>query len=75
MDTQIARIALATYGGLSLAAAGAFFIATSLLGGYPIVARIGGSAWILALTLIVTMPLVMPRVKSRVDGPAHSGGQ
>ncbi|MCL4367868.1 MAG: hypothetical protein M1337_01645 [Actinobacteria bacterium] len=71
MDTRVARIAFALYGGLSVIAAGAFFVATSLLGGYPTVARIGGSVWILVLTLIVTMPLVIPRVKSRLHGPAR----
>lgn len=68
MDKYVARLALAIYGGISVGAAGLFLAATTFAGDYPPVARFGGAAWVLILTLIVTMPLVIPRVKARAAG-------
>ncbi len=65
MGPRATRIALAIYGGLSTGAALIFFAVTSSAGTYPPVARYGGAMWIFVLSMIVTMPLVIPRVKAR----------
>jgi len=36
-----------------------------LTGNYPLVARIGGTVWVATLSLIVSMPIVISRVKKR----------
>ena len=53
------------YGGISVAAAVAFFLVTTFVAGYPAVARYGGAAWIFLLMMIVLMPIVIPRVQKR----------
>lgn len=60
-----ARAAAFVYGGVSVAAAVAFFLVTTLVAGYPAVARYGGAAWIFLLLMIVLMPIVIPRVQKR----------
>ena len=52
------------YTGLSLAAAAVFILAT-LPGKYTAVERFGGSAWVFILSMIILMPIVIPRVKKR----------
>ncbi|HEU5102262.1 MAG TPA: hypothetical protein VFU22_24735 [Roseiflexaceae bacterium] len=42
------------------------FLLAATLGGYPVVARIGGMVWMWLLSLIVTMPIVTAQVKQRV---------
>lgn len=66
MEPNPNRVAVLIYGSISIAAATLFFLVTSLTGEYPPVARVGGAVWILLLTLIVTMPIVIPRVRSRM---------
>ncbi|MCZ7665316.1 MAG: hypothetical protein M5U22_21375 [Thermoleophilia bacterium] len=81
MERKANMTALAIYGGISMLAAGAFLAVTTLTGSYPSVARYGGALWILVLSLIVTMPLVIPRVRAgmaparaRVRGPGPDQG-
>lgn len=69
VDQQIARRSAGIYLPISIGAALLFLIAASLSGGFPVVARVGGSAWVGALSLIVSMPLVTARVKRRVRRP------
>ncbi len=57
------------YSAGAVGAAGLFFAATFLAGDYTWVARLGGSAWVLLLALIILMPTVTPWVKRRM----HSG--
>lgn len=59
------------YTGISLLAAGAFFVAT-LLGDYPgltpsqlWLTRFGGAGWVFLLSMIILMPIVTPLVKKR----------
>ncbi len=74
-----ARTAAFIYGGLSVAASVAFFLVTTFVAGYPLVARYGGAAWIFLLIMIVLMPIVIPRVqkraKKRTDTPAPGSGE
>jgi hypothetical protein len=71
-----AAVSAAIYTTISLAAAAAFFVATTVTGDYTWVARIGGAGWVLLLSFIISMPTVTPWVKRRLateDGhPAHA---
>lgn len=64
MDEKITKVSAMWYGGISLSLALIFFIVTSL-GDYPPVARYGGAIWVFILTLIITMPIVIPKVKRK----------
>ena len=59
------RVSAALYTGASLLAAGVFFAVTVVTGDYSWVARIGGAAWVLLLSMIILMPVVTPLVKRR----------
>ncbi len=48
---------------IALGAAALFHGVAAVLGGYPAVARYGGSAWVFLLTWIITMPVLAPRLK------------
>jgi hypothetical protein len=51
------------YVPISLGAALLFLLASSLVGEFPLVARIGGTVWVGLLSLIVSMPVVIGWVK------------
>jgi hypothetical protein len=51
------------YSTAAITAALLFFVATSLIGDYDWVARIGGSGWVFLLSMIILMPSVTPLVK------------
>jgi hypothetical protein len=63
IEKEVARRSALIYLPISLGAAALFFLATSLVGGYPPVAKIGGVVWVGLLSLIVSMPIVTSRVK------------
>ncbi len=65
LEREVAVRSAVTYTGISLAAALAFFIAATLKGGYPDVARFGGMVWVFILSMIVTMPVVTSQFKKR----------
>jgi hypothetical protein len=64
VNRAIARRGALIYLPLSLGVALLFLLAATL-GGYTLVARIGGTVWVGVLSLIVTMPIVTTRVKQR----------
>ncbi len=64
-DRNVARTSALIYLPLSIGMALLFFFATMLTGNYPLVVRLGGMVWVGLLTLIVSMPLVISRVKKR----------
>jgi hypothetical protein len=64
---DIGRVSATIYAAMSLAAALAFLLVTLLTGDYGWVARIGGSAWVFGLSMIVLMPTVTPLVRSRLE--------
>jgi hypothetical protein len=64
VEASIARRSALIYLPISVGA-GLLFLLAATLGGYPLVARIGGSIWVAILSLIVTMPIVIGRVKKR----------
>ena len=62
-EREIARRSARLYLPISLTAAELFLLAASLVGGYPLVARIGGAVWVWLLSTIVSMPVITARVK------------
>ena len=66
IEKEIARRSAFIYIPISLGLATLFFLAASLVGGYPSVARVGGMVWVGLLSLIVSMPLVTSRVKKQI---------
>jgi len=65
LERKVAIRSAVTYTSVSLVAALVFFIAATLKGGYPDVARFGGMVWVFMLSMIVTMPVVTSRFKQR----------
>jgi uncharacterized membrane protein YhaH (DUF805 family) len=66
MSTNAARKAFLIYFGVSLAIAILFLAITFVTNqDYLPAARYGGAVWVLILSLIVTMPIVIPAVKRR----------
>ncbi|HLO16193.1 MAG TPA: hypothetical protein VK206_15270 [Anaerolineales bacterium] len=63
VEKEVAQKSVAIYLPISLSAAAFFLLITSLTGNYPLVARIGGTIWVGLLNLIVSMPIVISRVK------------
>jgi hypothetical protein len=59
----VARRSAWIYLPISLGAAILFFLVASVVGEYPPVAKIGGMVWVGLLSLIVSMPIVISRVK------------
>ena len=62
------RLSAAIYTAVSLMAAGIFFAVTVLTGDYSWVARVGGSAWLFLLSMIILMPSVTPWLRKRLEG-------
>ncbi|NCP15963.1 hypothetical protein GW866_02830 [bacterium] len=63
VEKEVARRSAWIYIPISLGAGLLFLLAASLTGDYPLVARIGGTVWVGLLSLIVSMPVVISRVK------------
>jgi hypothetical protein len=60
------RFCALVYTAISLGAAILFLLATFFSGGtYPPVARYGGAAWVFILSMIITMPIIIPRLNKR----------
>ncbi len=68
VEKEVARKSVLIYLPISLGAALIFLLSASLIGGYPVVARIGGTVWVGLLSLIVAMPVVTSRVKRQFKG-------
>jgi len=62
------RLSAAIYTTASTLAAGIFFAITVLTGDYTWVARLGGSAWVFLLSMIILMPTVTPWLRKRLQG-------
>ena len=63
IEKEIARRSAMIYIPIAAGAALLFFLAATLTGDYPAVARFGGMVWVGLLSLIVSMPIVTARVK------------
>lgn len=63
VEKQIAQKSALIYIPTSFGAALLFLLLSTLIGDYPLVARLGGTVWVALLSLIVSMPIVISRVK------------
>ncbi len=63
VEKKVAQTSALIYLPISAGAGLLFLLAASLTGNYPIVARIGGTIWVALLILIVSMLLVISKVK------------
>lgn len=70
IEKAVAQRSAWIYLPISIGAALLFWLVTTLSGDYPAVARIGGAVWVGLLSLIVSMPLVISRVKKHLRGNA-----
>ena len=70
IEATVARQSALIYLPITIGAALLFLLAATLAGDFPLVARIGGTIWVGVLSLIVSMPLVIARVKNHVRGAA-----
>ncbi len=68
VEKQVARKSALIYLPIAIGAALLFFVAASLAGSYPTVARVGGTVWVGLLSLIVSMPIVTSNVKRQFKG-------
>lgn len=66
VSENIARRSALIYVPIAAGVALAFLLAARFVGGYPLVAQIGGTIWVGLLSLIVSMPLVTSRVKRQM---------
>ena len=67
VEKEVARKSALIYLPISIGAALLFLLAATLLGDYPVVAKIGGTVWVGLLSLIVSMPIITSRVKKRLS--------
>ncbi len=74
LEKEAARKSAPIYLSISFGAALLFLLAASVLGGYPLVAIIGGTVWVGLLSLIVSMPVVTSRVKKHQRDRARTHG-
>lgn len=65
IEKEVAQRSAWIYMPISIGAALLFLLITSVIGTYPVVARLGGTTWVGLLSLIVSMPLVISRVKKQ----------
>ena len=63
VEKQVARRSASIYLPVSIGLAVLFLLGATFTGNYPLVARIGGTIWVGLLSLIVSMPIVISRVK------------
>ena len=66
VEKAVAQKSAWIYLPISVGAALLFLLIASLTGNYPFVARLGGTLWVGLLSLIVSMPIVISRVKKQV---------
>ena len=68
VEKEVARKSMLIYLPISIGAALLFLLTATLTDNYPLVARIGGTVWVGLLSLSVSMPIVISRVKKQIRG-------
>lgn len=66
LEKEVTQKSMLIYLPISISAAMLFLLVTTLIGDYPLVARIGGTIWVGLLSMIVSMPIVISRVKRQL---------
>jgi hypothetical protein len=70
VEKEVAQKSALIYIPISLGAALLFLLTATLSGNYPLIIRIGGMVWVALLSLIVSMPIVISKVKKQSQGKA-----
>lgn len=63
VEKEIAQKSALLYIPISVGSAFLFFLLATLTGNYSLVARVGGTVWVALLSLIVSMPIVISKIK------------
>lgn len=67
VEKTVAQKSAWIYLPISIGSAVLFFLLSTFIGNYSIVARLGGTFWVGLLSLIVAMPIVISRVKKQLQ--------
>lgn len=68
VEQAVAQKSALIYLPVSIGSAALFFLIATFIGDYSLVARMGGTLWVGMLSLIVSMPIVISRVKKHYQG-------
>ncbi len=69
LEGRAGRQSILIYTGISVSMSLLFLAATFLTGrSYTPVARVGGMVWVFILSMIITMPIVIPKIRKKVLG-------
>jgi len=71
IEKEVARQSALIYLPISIGSALLFLMATEFSGDYTLMARVGGMVWVGLLILIVSMPIVISRVKKQLHGKSQ----
>ncbi len=71
-EQKVAVISAFWYTGISLVLAVGFYLLTGG-GKYDAIARYGGAVWVFILAMIITMPMVIPRIKNKYKQAGSNG--
>ena len=63
VEKQVAQTSALIYIPISIGLALLFLLISTFTGNYPLVARLGGTVWVALLSLIVSMPIVISKVR------------
>lgn len=69
LEDRASRQSVLIYTGVSLVMSLLFLAATFLTGkNYTAVSRVGGMVWVFVLSMIISMPIVIPMIRKKVLG-------
>ena len=68
VEKLVAQKSTLIYIPISIGTALLFLLVSTFVGNYPLVARLGGTVWVALLSLIVSMPIVISKVKRSSRG-------
>jgi hypothetical protein len=69
LEDRVARKSARIYISISAAMSLLFLAATFLTGkSYTPVARAGGMVWVFVLSMIISMPIVIPKIRKKILG-------
>ena len=69
LEDRVARRSMLIYTGVSVTMSLLFLAATFLTGkSYTAVSRVGGMIWVFILSMIISMPIVIPKIRKKALG-------